>query len=127
MRACVCVCVCVCVAVQVSQEVCVCVCVCVCVFYRQSTFRCVCVCVAVQVSQEVCVCVCVDLLYLFLHSLEFVFARFHLFPQLLDLVVQHKLELLQFLVLLLQIIDPLLLHKLTATAVFTTYSLMVTM
>lgn len=51
-----------------------------------------------------------DLLYLFFHSLEFILSRLHLFPQLLDLVVENKLELLQLLILLLQVIDPLLLY-----------------
>ncbi len=39
-----------------------------------------------------------DLLF---HSLDFVFPRFHLATELFDLVVQNKLKLLQFLVLLL--------------------------
>lgn len=46
---------------------------------------------------------------LFLHSLDLVLPRFHLSPQLLDLVVKNKLELLQLLILLLQIVNTLLL------------------
>lgn len=46
---------------------------------------------------------------LFLHSLDLVLPRLHLSPQLLDLVVKNKLEFLQLLVLLLQIINTLLL------------------
>ena len=66
---------------------------------------CACMCMCVSVSRTRA-----NLLYLFLHSLEFILARFHLFAKLLDLVVQHKLKLLQLLVLLLQVIDSLLLQ-----------------
>ena len=47
---------------------------------------------------------------LLLHALDFVLPWLHLSAQLLDLVVQYKLELLQFLVLLLQVINTLFLH-----------------
>ena len=50
------------------------------------------------------------LLDLFLHRLDVVLARLNLLLQLLDLVVENELELLQFLVLLLQVVDPLLLQ-----------------
>lgn len=46
---------------------------------------------------------------LFLHGLDFILLGLHLTAQLLDLVIQHKLELLQLLVLLLQVIDSFLL------------------
>ena len=64
----------------------------------------VCVCV------RLCLCVvCVNLSDLFLHSLDLVLPWLHLSPQLLDLVVKNKLEFLQFLVFLLQVINSLLL------------------
>ena len=48
---------------------------------------------------------------LFLHAFDFILPRLHLPAKLLDLVIQHKLELLQLLVLLLQVIDTLLLQE----------------
>ena len=53
---------------------------------------------------------CFYLSDLLLHALDFVLPWLHLSAQLLDLVVQYKLELLQFLVLLLQVINTLFLH-----------------
>ena len=47
---------------------------------------------------------------LLLHALDFVLPWLHLYAQLIDLVVQYKLELLQLLVLFLQVINTLLLH-----------------
>ena len=48
---------------------------------------------------------------LLLHAFDFILPWLHLSAQLLDLVVQYKLELLQLLVLLLQVINTLLLHR----------------
>lgn len=50
------------------------------------------------------------LLNLFLHHLDLILSWFYLLLQLLDFVVEYKLEFLQFLVFLFQIIDALLLQ-----------------
>jgi len=42
---------------------------------------------------------------LLFHAFQFVLSWFNLFLEFLDLVVQHKLELLQLLILLLQLVD----------------------
>lgn len=51
------------------------------------------------------------LLYLLFHGFDVVLSRFYLFLQLLYFVIQHKLELFQFLIFLLQVIDPFFLKK----------------
>ncbi len=53
----------------------------------------------------------INLFDLLFHSLDFVLPGFHLSPQLLNLVVQHKFKLLQLLILLFKVIDTFLLEK----------------
>jgi len=53
---------------------------------------------------------CAYLLNLVFHCLDIIFTWFYLFLQLLDLVIKHKLELFQLLILLLQIIYSLFLN-----------------
>jgi len=53
----------------------------------------------------------VHLLYLLFHFFDVVFTRFDLFLQLFNFVIQNKLEFLQFLVLLLQIVNSFFLEK----------------
>ena len=53
----------------------------------------------------------VHLLDLLLHVCDLELARLYLLLELLDLVVEHKLELFKLLVLFLQVIDALLLPK----------------
>ena len=51
------------------------------------------------------------LLDLLLHGFDVIFSRFDLLLQLLDFVVQHELELFEFLVFLLEIVNSLFLKK----------------
>lgn len=51
------------------------------------------------------------LLNLVFHLFDIILPGFNLFLQLLDFIIQHKLELLQFLVLLFQVINSLFLES----------------
>ncbi len=57
------------------------------------------------VASALCNIIWTNFFDLLLHSFDLILPWFHLPPQLLDLVVQHKLKLLQLLVFLLQVID----------------------
>ncbi len=48
---------------------------------------------------------------LFFHSLDFILPGLHLTTKFLDLVIQNELELLKFLIFLLQIVNTLFLQK----------------